>query len=230
MRNFPLESDTAIPTKNRYNDLFRRKNPRIKINSQVPEVSMKPEETRTIKELIQTFNEGHRPEYVFFWGHTPPEKSSVNQSCLSQWYAASFAVDGTEFLTAEHYMMYCKARLFGDSDAAAKVIQADNPGEAKKIGRTVQGFRQEEWDKHCIEIVVRGNIAKFAQNKKILTYLLATDNKMLVEASPYDKVWGIGLGYDAKGIGNPLRWKGKNLLGFALMEARARLKENTPQP
>ena len=186
---------------------------------------MKTEETRTVTELIQSYNAGHRLEYVFFWGHTPSEEGSVNQSCLSQWYSASFKVDGIEFLTAEHYMMYCKARLFGDSDAAVKVMHADNPGEAKAIGRSVRNFQQEEWDKHCIEIVVRGNIFKFAQNKEILTYLLATKNKVLVEASPYDKVWGIGLGYDVKGIGNPLIWKGKNLLGFALMEARARLKE-----
>ncbi|MCI5157839.1 MAG: NADAR family protein [Candidatus Electrothrix sp. AUS1_2] len=184
---------------------------------------MKTEETRTVKELIQSYHAGYRLEHVFFWGHIPSEDGAVNQSCLSQWYDASFEVDGIKFLTAEHYMMYCKAKLFGDSDAAVKVIQADNPGEAKRIGRTVQGFRQEEWDKYCIEIVIRGNVAKFTQNTEILTYLLATKNKVLVEASPYDKVWGIGLGYDSKGIGNPLTWKGKNLLGFALMEARARL-------
>ncbi|WPD22539.1 MAG: NADAR family protein [Candidatus Electrothrix scaldis] len=188
---------------------------------------MKTEETRTIKELIQSYNAGHRLEYVFFWGHTPPEEGFINQSCLSQWYAAPFKVDGIKFLTAEHYMMYHKARLFGDIDAAAKVVQAENPGEAKKIGRTVQGFQQEEWDKHCTEIAIQGNIAKFGQNKAILTYLLATKNKVLVEASPYDKVWGIGLGYDAKGIGNPLAWRGKNLLGFALMEVRARLVKDS---
>lgn len=190
---------------------------------------MKPEETRTVHELIQSVNAGHRPEHVFFWGHIPSEDGSVNQSCLSQWYAAPFEVDGIEFLTAEHYMMYRKARLFDDSDAAEKVMQADTPGEAKKIGRTVKGFRQEEWDKHCIEIVIQGNISKFGQNKEILRYLLATKNKVLVEASPCNKMWGIGLGCHATGIGNPSAWKGKNLLGFALMDARARLTEKCPQ-
>lgn len=184
---------------------------------------MKPEETRTIQELIQSYNAGHQLKYVFFWGHTPPEDGSVDSTCLSQWYEAPFAIDGIKFFTAEHYMMYHKARLFGDSDAAAKVMQADNPGEAKAIGRNVRNFQQEEWDKHCIEIVIRGNICKFAQNREILTYLLATKDKVLVEASPYDTIWGIGLGSDAKGIENPLTWKGKNLLGFALMETRARL-------
>ena len=186
---------------------------------------MKPEQTRTIQELIQSHNAGHQLEYVFFWGHTPPEDGSVDSTCLSQWHDASFAVDGIKFLTAEHYMMYHKARLFGDSDAAAKVLQANNPGEAKKIGRSVRNFQREKWQEHCIAIVTQGNINKFSQNKDILSYLLATKNKVLVEASPHDTIWGIGLASDAKGIENPLTWKGKNLLGFALMEARAKLME-----
>lgn len=186
---------------------------------------MKPEDTRTIQELITSFNAGHRPEYAFFWGHMPPEDGSVNQSCLSQWYAASFEVEKIRFPTAEHYMMYCKAELFGDSDAAAKVMQSDNPGAAKAIGRSVKKFQRETWNKHCVEIVTQGNINKFAQNREILNYLLATDNKVLVEASPYDAIWGIGRNSNAKGIENPLAWKGKNLLGFALMEVRARLKK-----
>ncbi|WLE95427.1 MAG: NADAR family protein [Candidatus Electrothrix communis] len=185
----------------------------------------KPEDARTVKELIISFNAGHRPEYIFFWRHTPPEDGSANQSCLSQWYAASFEVEKIRFPTAEHYMMYRKAELFGDSDAAAKVMQSDNPGAAKAVGRSVRNFQRETWNKHCVETVTLGNINKFAQNRVILNYLLATDNKVLAEASPYDGVWGIGLGSDAKGIENPLTWKGKNLLGFALMEARARLRE-----
>ena len=186
---------------------------------------MKPEEARTVKELITSFNAGYQTEYVFFWGHTPPEDGSVNQSCLSQWYAASFEVEGIRFPTAEHYMMHCKAELFGDSDAAAKVIQSDNPGAAKAVGRSVKNFQRETWNKHCVEIVTLGNINKFAQNRDILNYLLATDNKVLVEASPRDAIWGIGRDSNAKGIENPLTWKGKNLLGFTLMEARARLRE-----
>ena len=108
-------------------------------------------------------------------------------------------------------------------------MQADNPGEAKAIGRSVRNFQREKWQKHCVERVVQGNVAKFAQNKEILTYLLATNNKVLVEASPYDTIWGIGLASDAEDIENPLTWKGKNLLGFALMEARAGLTEKCPQ-
>ena len=113
--------------------------------------------------------------------------------------------------------------------SSAKVLQADNPGEAKAIGRSVRNFQREKWQKHCVERVVQGNVAKFAQNKEILTYLLATNNKVLVEASPYDTIWGIGLASDAEDIENPLTWKGKNLLGFALMEARAGLTEKCPQ-
>jgi ribA/ribD-fused uncharacterized protein len=196
-----------------------------KDNTQPPEVSMKPEESRTIQELIQAYNTGHQPEYIFFWGHTPPENGSVNKTCLSQWYAASFEQEGICFATAEHYMMYHKAKLFEDHHAAAQVLQAKDPGAAKAIGRSVKNFQKEKWQEHCVEIVTQGNIYKFRQNKKILKYLLATKDKVLVEASPRDLIWGIGLARDTQGIENPLTWKGKNLLGFALMEARSRLQK-----
>ena len=122
-------------------------------------------------------------------------------------------------------MMYRKALLFGDCDAAQRLLSASNPGEAKAIGREVKGFNQKKWDTCRFEIVVAGNLAKFSCNPKLKEVLLNTGNGVLVEASPVDKIWGIGLPEDDPACGNPNLWKGANLLGFALMEARDQLSQ-----
>ena len=126
-------------------------------------------------------------------------------------------------MTAEHHMMYQKAVLFGDSAAAAKLLSASNPGEAKAIGREVLGFDQEKWEELRFEIVVTANLAKFGNDPKLKEFLLKTGSQVLVEASPVDKIWGIGLAEDDPACENPNRWKGANLLGFALMEVRDQL-------
>ena len=120
-------------------------------------------------------------------------------------------------------MMYHKAKLFGDNQACERVLGASNPGEAKAIGREVIGFNQELWNEKRFEIVVNANLAKFSQNKELSQFLLSTGNRVLVEASPVDKIWGIGLSQDNPASGNPNTWKGMNLLGFALMEVRDQL-------
>jgi len=126
-------------------------------------------------------------------------------------------------MTAEHHMMYQKAVLFGDSDAAERLLSASNPGEAKAIGREVLGFDQAKWDEHRFEIVVLANVAKFSSDPKLKEFLLYTGDRVLVEASPVDKIWGIGLAEDNPACENPHQWKGTNLLGFALMEVRDQL-------
>jgi ribA/ribD-fused uncharacterized protein len=176
----------------------------------------------TKEALVEYVNHGNRVKYVFFWGHQGND-SGTTKTCFSQWYESVFEYEGNRFMTAEHFMMYQKAQLFGDSIAAQRLLSAGNPGQAKAIGREVQGFNEETWLAHRFEIVVSTNIAKFGANSDIREFLLNTGNRVLVEASPVDKIWGIGLAEDNPACQNPNLWKGENLLGFALMEARDQL-------
>jgi ribA/ribD-fused uncharacterized protein len=127
------------------------------------------------------------------------------------------------FRTAEHFMMYRKAKLFGDEKAAADILGAPNPGAVKALGRAVRGFDQGVWEAHRRSIVVEGNLAKFSQSDPLREFLLSTGKRVLVEASPVDRIWGVGLAADHEHIENPLEWRGLNLLGFALMDVRAQL-------
>jgi len=120
-------------------------------------------------------------------------------------------------------MMAEKARLFKDESVLQKILNAGSPGAAKKFGRMVAGFSDDVWMAHRFEIVCRANVAKFSQNEELKTFLLNTGNKVLVEASPYDRIWGIGMSSNHQDINNPAMWKGLNLLGYALMEARDQL-------
>ena len=172
--------------------------------------------------LIQYVNEGHKVDYIFFWGHRKP-KTGVSKSCFSQWYDSSFEIDGIRYQTAEHYMMAEKARIFNDEQAVKKAIEAKDPRMAKKIGRSVRHFDEALWQTHRFEIVVRANLAKFSQNQELGSFLRSTQNRVLVEASPLDKIWGIGLAADDPKAASPHLWKGLNLLGFALMKVRTEL-------
>ncbi len=163
-------------------------------------------------------------EYVFFWGHRKPE-SGVAETCFSQWYESMFEVDGVVYQTAEHFMMAEKARLFGDYESERRILSADNPGAAKMIGRCVRGFDERKWMENRMSIVVNANFMKFGQNRELKEYILNTGNRILVEASPVDSIWGIGLAADNRDAENPNLWKGLNLLGFALMEVRGLLSE-----
>jgi ribA/ribD-fused uncharacterized protein len=122
-------------------------------------------------------------------------------------------------------MMAEKARLFGDGEAVQAILAAATPGEAKKLGRTVRDFDDTIWNAARFDLVVRGNVAKFGQDPALRDYLLGTRNRILVEASPRDRIWGIGLGAANERATDPTRWRGHNLLGFALMEARTRLAD-----
>ncbi len=178
---------------------------------------------RTRDQLVDFVNHGNKMKFVFFWGNQE-KGSQISKSCFSQWYYCTFEEDSNHFISAEHYMMYQKAKLFGDSDACKKVLRASNPGEAKAIGREVVGFNQETWDEKRFEIVVNANLAKFGQNNELREFLINAGSRVLVEASPVDKIWGIGLAQDNSAAENPNNWKGLNLLGFALMEVRDQLR------
>jgi ribA/ribD-fused uncharacterized protein len=158
-----------------------------------------------------------------FWGHRPLKSEGVGASCLSQWWPAPFAVDGTTYPSAEHWMMAGKARIFGDEETRERILAARSPAEAKKLGRLVRGFDERTWAAECFELVVEGSVAKFGQHAELLAYLLGTSKRVLVEASPVDRVWGIGLAATDEHATDPERWRGLNLLDFALMEARSRL-------
>lgn len=183
-----------------------------------------------IESLRRAVRKGHRPALLFFWGHAAKAGGAVvRKECLSQWYGASFSLDGRVFPTAEHYMMFQKAALFNDSTTAERILAAPSAGAAKALGRSVRDFVQNVWDEHRLRIVATGNEAKFGQNPQLRAFLIATGKKVLVEASPTDRVWGIGLAESDPRAHHPLEWTGLNLLGFALMIARSRLLGGAPR-
>lgn len=184
---------------------------------------MSVDDIENLNELISYISEGRKAEYLLFWGHTPAHADAVCKSCLSQWFEASFTVDGVEYKTAEHYMMAQKAELFGDHISYQRIVTSQYPSEAKKLGREISNFNDDVWLKHRFDIVVQGNIRKFSQNIRLRDFLLGTSGKVPVEASPADRIWGIGLSADDKDSENPLNWRGLNLLGFALMKVRRHL-------
>ena len=122
-------------------------------------------------------------------------------------------------------MMAQKARLFGDQQHARLVLASASPAEAKKIGRLVEGFDPRRWDQHKYEYVREGNYHKFSQHPALREFLVSTGDRVLVEASPVDNIWGIGMAKTDEHIHNPTKWKGENLLGFALMEVRDELRD-----
>lgn len=167
-------------------------------------------------------------DVLLFYGHAPAPDGRIGPGCLSQWWPAPFVVDGCRFATAEHFMMWRKAVLFGDDAAAARVLEVGDPREAKAVGRAVAGFDSTVWDERRLDAVVDGNLAKFGQHGDLAAYLLGTGERVLAEASPRDRVWGIGLGASNPRAVDPAQWRGRNLLGLALMRVRDRLRATGP--
>ena len=152
--------------------------------------------------------------FTCFWG---------NESPFSQWHPSRFEVEGKHFSCAEQYMMYGKARLFGDEEAAERILKSRNPRQQKALGRKVRGFDDTRWERERERIVYEGNRAKFTQNPELLAALKATVGTRLVEASPTDRIWGVGLAEDDPRIQNPSSWRGLNLLGKVLTRLRDEL-------
>lgn len=163
-------------------------------------------------------------DFIYFW---KPEESfnSVTKACLCQWYPSRFEVDGEYYNCAEQFMMAQKASIMGDEETHKRIMEESAPDIIKKLGRVVKNFDKYKWDSVSYDVVVKGNIAKFSQNMNLLGYLLSTDNKILAEASPYDKVWGIGMIESEALKSCPHKWKGENKLGFALMKVRDILRD-----
>lgn len=148
-------------------------------------------------------------EFAFFWGGT-----------MSQWAKSKFIIDGVQFNTCEQYMMYKKALMFGDYEMAKAIMETKNPREQKAFGRKVKGFDKDTWETYCKDIVYDANVAKFSQNPKMKEELMFTAGKTLVEASPHDKIWGIGLAADNPFAKDRSTWQGTNWLGEAIERVR----------
>ncbi|WP_330182114.1 NADAR family protein [Nocardia sp. NBC_01503] len=174
-------------------------------------------------QLTAEMADGAEPEFLFFWGHTRTPGHEIGKWVLSQWWPVEFTVDGQTYRSAEHFMMGEKARLFGDEEIRAKVLASATPADAKRLGREVRGFDPDAWVAHRFDIVTRASIAKFGQHEALRDFLIATGDKVLVEAAPRDAIWGIGLGAENPAAAHPSTWRGENLLGFALMDAREAL-------
>lgn len=151
--------------------------------------------------------------HIYFWG-----------TYLSNWHKCVFKDADFQYQTSESYLMTHKALLFGDTESADKIVNTSDPKKQKALGRLVKGFNEELWNQHKFDIMVKGLLLKFGQNESLKKQLLATGDKILVEGSPYDKIWGVGLKYDDPKILDESNWQGENLLGKALMEARKTLK------
>lgn len=154
---------------------------------------------------------------LYFWSASDKETG-----IFSQWYRASFVdADGHRFDFMETYMMYQKAKLFGDEESAQQIMRCSNPRAVKAMGRGVKNFDEKVWKKRCEQIVYKGNMMKFEQNKDLMQRLLSTGERILVEASPFDNIWGVGFSPETADA-NKDRW-GLNLLGKQLMKVRKTL-------
>jgi ribA/ribD-fused uncharacterized protein len=149
-------------------------------------------EARSAEELSRLVQNGAQPKYLLFWGHRPPAAGGVGPGCLSQWWPVSLTIDGLVYPSAEHFMMAAKALLFGDADTAARIREASHPEAAKALGRQVRGFSEQRWAERRFEAVVTGNLAEFGQHPELREFLLGTGERVLVEASPHDRIWGSG--------------------------------------
>lgn len=155
------------------------------------------------------------PRFVFFW--RPPNP-------FGQWTLSPFQIDGRFYMCAEQYMMAEKARLFGDTEIESQILNSNDPRHHQRLGKQVSGFDHDRWTAERCKIVFRGNVAKFTQNRKFRDILTETGDRRLVEASPSDKIWGIGIAANNPLAYDPKNWRGLNLLGAVLEDVRAHIR------
>ncbi len=168
--------------------------------------------------LLKYVESRNSVEYLYFWDQKKPDTA-----CFSQWYSTRFIIDDICYANAEQYMMAAKARLFKDEESLEKILASTSPREMKSIGRTIKNFDQSVWEQKREQIVFDANMAKFSQDIVLKRVLLDTKDKVLVEASPVDSIWGIGLHETNPDAQDPRKWQGLNLLGFILMRVRDKL-------
>lgn len=156
--------------------------------------------------------------FTFFWSGP-----------FSQWHGCRFAVDCRTYNCAEQYMMHQKAVLFGDAEAAERILEARHPREQKSLGRAVRHFDAARWNGAARDIVFAGNWAKFTQNDGLRDALTATRGTTLVEASPNDTIWGIGLAETDPRALDRSTWRGTNWLGQVLTAVREAIRAREAQ-
>ena len=164
--------------------------------------------------------------YIFFWGHNPQEGDPWQAHVFSNWLPSRFRDPMTDIVyeNAEQYMMARKALTFKDNEMHTKILKTPDPKKVKALGRKVSNFDAKVWDAECYGAVLDGNRLKFTQNPELRRIILNTGSHPLAEASPRDRIWGIGLGAQQARQCDPSSWPGKNLLGRVLMQLREELR------
>lgn len=166
---------------------------------------------------------------LFFWGGpfsqwSKKSKFKIHNSDWRNIFEHCEFAHSIEFASTEQAMMFGKAIVFSDLETAEKILKTDDPKEQKALGRLVKNFNDAEWDKVKFRLVTMINTAKFAQSESLRKFLLDTGHNIICEASPVDKIWGIGLSEDNPLAWDTNTWKGENLLGRALMQVRENLR------
>ena len=152
--------------------------------------------------------------------HNPDEENGY----LSNWYPSPFTLDGVAFSSMEQYMMYRKAVCFGDDKVAAQILVTEDVAEIKTLGRLVSGYDESLWNGVRQIVVYEGLLAKFSQNSELGGQLKKTGNTVLAECAVKDRIWGIGLSMHDSDRLDRTKWQGQNLLGYALMMVREKLR------
>lgn len=142
------------------------------------------------------------------------------KSWLSNWKSSPMTIDSVQYTCVAQYMMSMKARLFGDQETLHKIMATTDPKEQKKLGRSVANFNDGQWYEVAFDVVVRGTVEKYRQNPQLLILLQQCGDVEFVEASPMDKVWGIGVDAHHSNALRKTKWHGKNLLGQAINKAK----------
>ena len=169
------------------------------------------------EKIIYKYASGQDLNFTFFW---KTSKGILDEGCFSQWQISHFSFRGIQYSSAEQFMMAHKAIAFNDRETLKEIMNESHPRKIKKLGRQIVNFNSDTWDKYKYCVALIGNYCKFDQNEKMKQILINTGDNIIVEASPYDKIWGVGLDENDSRIMNPLYWEGENLLGFVLMKVR----------
>ncbi len=178
----------------------------------------------SLVQIQKEYSKGKKMDFIMFWGAHASSEKRITKGCLSQWWKADFWSANHTYGCMEQFMMAKKAELFQDKEVLQQILDCKDPRKIKALGRKVKNFKESIWDKVKYSVVLNGNYMKFSQNPVLKQFLLSTGDCILVEASPYDGIWGIQMSESEENVKNPKEWRGKNLLGFALMEVRDELK------